>query len=262
MAIDETVMMRQTEDALLYFFASTALRKNKTLPTLRFYSWTRPAFSFGYFQKIAEEVNVPQCREHGIELVRRPTGGGTVIHGWDVTYSIAVSLSNSLIPKDTLESYYVISQCIITGLRQLDIVAEHYSDRLRNNASAQNLCLTNPTKYDILIAGKKVAGAAQRRKQGVMLHQGYIAFDMPPEQVTNLVSKQTRMSQFVSAESIAIKTEISKNVTKKEVVDAIVSGFETTLNIKLTSEPLSPSEIAMANHLAQTKYATDKWNFR
>jgi len=257
MAIDEALMLRQLENAL---------------PTLRFYGWARPSFSFGYFQKIAEEVDLPKCREQGIDLVRRPTGGGTVIHGWDLTYSVAVSLDNPLIPKDTLGSYRLISACIIEGLQQLGIKAEHYSERANGDAMLQNICLTNPTKYDVLIGGRKVAGAAQRRKQGVMLHQGYIALDMPPDDVTSLVSKQDDLSQLVTTSSIAINTicqsqsPLPKGVggcllERTKLERAIASGFEAIMNIQLTSEELNPMEINVATQLAKTKYETDKWNF-
>jgi len=247
MAIDEALILRQKEDAL---------------PTLRFYGWTNPSFSFGYFQKIAEEVNVPKCREQGVGLVRRPTGGGIVIHGWDLTYTVAVPLDNPLIPKNTLESYRIIHECIIEGLRQLSINAEHFSENASSNQKLRNICLTNPTKYDVLIDSKKVAGAAQRRKKrSVLLHQGYIALDMPPEEMTNLISTQNDLSKFVVATSTAINAVSQYPLDRTKLADAIASGFETALNIRLIPEGLNPMEIDTANQLVETKYGTDQWNF-
>ena len=247
MAIDEALMLRQKEYAL---------------PTLRFYGWTHPSFSFGYFQKIAEEMDVQKCREQGVGLVRRPTGGGTVIHGWDLTYTVAVPLDNPLIPKNTLESYRIIHECIIEGLRLLNIKAEHFSENATINRKLQNICPTNPTKYDVLIDNKKVAGAAQRRKRGVLLHQGYIALNMPQDYMTNLVSTQNDLSQFVTAASTAINTVSQQPLDRTKLVHAITSGFETLLNVRLVSEGLSPMEIDTANQLVETKYGTDQWNFK
>jgi len=247
MAIDEALMLRQKEDAL---------------PTLRFYSWTYPSFYFGYFQKILKEVNVPKCREQGVGLVRRPTGGGIVIHGWDLTYTVAVPLDNPLIPKNTLESYRIVHECIIEGLRQLSINAEHFSELASSNQNLRNICLTNPTKYDVLIDGKKVAGAAQRRKRGVMLHQGYIALDMPPEDMTNLVSVQNDLSHFVEASSTAINAMSQYPLDMTKLADSIASGFETVLDIRLVPEGLNSMEIDTANQLVETKYGTDQWNFK
>jgi len=244
MAIDETLMFLQDEG---------------TLPTLRFYGWTRPSFSFGYFQNIPEEVDMHKCNERGIDLVRRPTGGGTVIHSWDQTYSVIASQKCPLIPKDILASYQLISQCIIAGLRKLGIKAEHYADKFDSDATLQNICLTNPTKYDVLIAGKKVAGAAQRRKKKAMLHQGYIALDMPPDDVTGLVYKGENVSQSVEAFSIAINSISQPKLTRGELQKALVCGCEETLDINLVSDELSPDEIEMANHLTVTKYETEEW---
>jgi lipoate-protein ligase A len=170
-------------------------------------------------------------------------------------------LDNPLIPKDTLESYRLISDCLIEGLRRLGIKAEHFSQRASGDEILRNICLTNPTKYDVLIDGKKIAGAAQRRKQGVMLHQGYIALDMPADEVTNLVSTQDDMSQLVTTSSIAINAVCQSQLERTKLANAIASGFEAILHIRLISEGLNPMEINMATHLSKTKYGTDKWNF-
>src|SRR5207248_11592242 len=53
-------------------------------PVLRFYSWSEPAASFGYFQRYAEVLQLTSLRP----LVRRPTGGGLVTHDADWTYSL------------------------------------------------------------------------------------------------------------------------------------------------------------------------------
>jgi len=244
MAIDEALMSLQDEDAL---------------PTIRFYGWTRPSFSFGYFQNISEEVDIRKCNEREIDLVRRPTGGGTVIHGWDQTYSVIAPRKYPLIPQDILASYQLISQCIIAGLRKLGVKAEYHSDKFDGDETLQDICLTNPTKYDVLIAGKKVAGAAQRRKKNALLHQGYIALNMPPDDVTKLVSQRSDVSQSVLAFSIAINSILQSPLAKEKLQAALVSGFEQTLNINLVSDSLSPDEIYTANHLARTKYETAEW---
>ena len=75
MAIDEAILLAQ---------------KEQPNPTLRFYEWSSPAFSFGYFQDIDSEVDVEACRADGIELVKRMTGGGTVVHGWELTYTLVL----------------------------------------------------------------------------------------------------------------------------------------------------------------------------
>ena len=67
------------------------VRQGRALPTLRFYQWERPSITLGFFQK-AQEINVSFCREMEIPLVRRRTGGRAVLHGQDLTYSLACRL--------------------------------------------------------------------------------------------------------------------------------------------------------------------------
>ena len=140
MAIDEAMLLTQ---------------KASIQPTLRFYDWLQPAFSFGYFQRISEEVNLKACAAHGIELVRRMTGGGTVIHGWDVTYTIIVPHGCGGLPKDISAAYCAISNCLINGLQRLGIDVAHQIEKpLAGNAP--NICLTNPAQYDTLLNGKRL----------------------------------------------------------------------------------------------------------
>ena len=56
-------------------------------PTLRFYQWQPAAVSLGYFQK-RHNLDLDICRQYGIEVVRRPTGGKAVLHLGDLTYAI------------------------------------------------------------------------------------------------------------------------------------------------------------------------------
>ena len=72
MALDEVLLMNYTNDKH---------------PILRLYGWSPPAVSIGYFQDMDEEVNVDKCNDLGIEVVRRMTGGGAVLHQSELTYS-------------------------------------------------------------------------------------------------------------------------------------------------------------------------------
>jgi len=76
MAIDEAIAM--------------ARLKENTPNTVRLYRWSPSAVSIGYFQSIEKEVNLPACEEHGVDVIRRITGGGAVYHDYngEITYSL------------------------------------------------------------------------------------------------------------------------------------------------------------------------------
>ena len=246
MAIDEAMLLTQ---------------KASFQPTLRFYDWLQPSFSFGYFQQISEEVDVTACDTHGIELVRRMTGGGTVVHGWDVTYTIIVPHGCGGLSKDISAAYCTISDCLINGLQRLGIDVAHQTEK-PIAGDVPNICLTNPAQYDTLLNGKKIAGVSQRRNQSGVMYQGYIALDLPTSDVLDLASRQVSFDQVASAKSTAINQYRSAPIYRKQLEDAVAVGFQETLGVKFVETEPSPEEIETAESLAQTKYGSAEWNFR
>ena len=246
MAIDEAMLLTQ---------------QASFQPTLRFYDWLQPAFSFGYFQRISEEVDVAACDVHGIELVRRITGGGTVIHGWDVTYTIIVPHGSGMFPKGISAAYCVISDCLINGLQRLEIDVVHQIDK-PTTGDTPNICLTNPAQYDTLLNGKKIAGVSQRRNQTGVMYQGYIALDLPTSDVLALASRQVSFDLVAVGKSAAINQSRSIPIYRKQLEDAVAVGFEETLGVQFIEAELFPQEIETAESLAQTKYGSAEWNFR
>ena len=246
MAIDEAMLLTQ---------------KASVQPTLRFYDWLQPAFSFGYFQRISEEVDVSACDAHGIELVRRMTGGGTVIHGWDVTYTIIISHGYGMFPKDISAAYCAISDCLINGLQRLGVDVAHQIEKpIAGNAP--NICLANSAQYDTLLNGKKIAGVSQRRNQAGVMYQGYIALDLPTSDVLALASRQVGFDQVAVGKSTAINRCRSAPIRRKQLEDTVAAGFQETLDIELVEAEPSAEEIETAESLAQTKYGCAEWNFR
>ncbi len=246
MAVDEAMLLTQ---------------KASLQPTLRFYDWLHPAFSFGYFQRISEEVNLKACAANGIELVRRMTGGGTVIHGWDVTYTIIVPHGSGLFPKDISAAYCAISDCLINGLQRLGIEVAHQTEKPVANG-APNICLTNPAQYDTLLNGKKIAGVSQRRNQVGVMYQGYIALDLPPSDVLVLASRRVSFDQVAAGKSTAINQCRFVPIHRQQLEDAVAVGFQETLGIQFVKAEPFPEEIETAESLAQTKYGTAEWTFR
>ncbi len=246
MAIDEAMLLTQ---------------KASFQPTLRIYDWLHTAFSFGYFQRIAQEVDVEACAAQGIELVRRMTGGGTVIHGWDVTYTIIAPHGSGMFPKDISAAYGAISDCLINGLRRLEIDVTHQIEKPIAR-DAPNICLTNPAQYDTLLNGKKIAGVSQRRNQAGVMYQGYIALDLPTLDVLALASRQVSLEQVAAGESNAINQCRFTPIDRKQLEAAVATGFRETLGVELVEAELSPEEIETAKSLAQTKYGSAEWNFR
>ncbi len=141
-------------------------------PVLRFYGWTEPAASFGYFQKYAEIERATVLRP----LVRRPTGGGLVPHDADWTYSLAFPPVHDWYALTATESYRRVHEWISAAFLRLDIATEL---ALGRKVALPGQCFAGHEKSDVLWRGRKIAGAAQRRTRAGLLIQGSV---QPPLQ--------------------------------------------------------------------------------
>ena len=241
MAIDEAILVAQQE---------------QPNPTLRFYGWNKPAFSFGYFQDIASEVDVKACRADGIELVKRMTGGGTVVHGWELTYTLI--LPRSAGELSVSDAYQRIGQSLVMAFQQLGIPAHCYDACTDASQTAQNICLTNPAEHDVMSDNKKLAGVSVRRSRNGIMFQGYLSLDMPPAAILVRVSKDPEVQEILREKSTAINTD-GRSIARNTLIQAISETFN--LGIAFHSGTLSSAERAQAETLVETKYATASWNF-
>jgi lipoate-protein ligase A len=149
MAIDETLLLTSTE------------------PVLRVYRWSGPWVSFGCFVPCGEARTAFPERP----LVRRWTGGGIVDHQADWTYSLIIPGRHPLANRSTAGRYHDIHQALVTALSAVNIQAT-LADAPLPGLGGQ--CFQQPVHADVLCAGKKIAGAAQRRTRHGLLHQGSV----------------------------------------------------------------------------------------
>jgi lipoate-protein ligase A len=141
-------------------------------PVLRFYGWTQPAATFGYFQRYAEVAQTTSLRP----LIRRPTGGGIVPHDADWTYSAAFPPGSEWHSLKAEESYRRIHDWLRLAFAMMQVetkLAPHCKKSLPGQ------CFAGHEKYDLLWQGKKIAGAAQRRNKLGLLIQGSVQPPLP-----------------------------------------------------------------------------------
>jgi hypothetical protein len=136
-------------------------------PVLRFYGWTEPAASFGYFQKFEDVSRDTLLRP----LIRRSTGGGLVPHDADWTYSLAFPTTHEWYSLKAIESYRRVHEWIAAAFARLNVDTELAAICKR---SAPGQCFAGYEKFDVLWHGKKIAGAAQRRSKLGLLIQGSV----------------------------------------------------------------------------------------
>jgi len=196
MAIDETLL------------------EQAVLPTLRFYRWNHPALSFGYFGRVSEVTQF--TGDH--DIVRRWTGGGIVFHGHDLTYAMVIPFGTISPAPSPRHLYRRVHLALCDALKDSGRGAElAVADSLRDSAA----CFERPVHSDVMLANRKIAGAAQRRTRRGLLQQGSI-----------------------------------QNV---DLAEGFADDFAARLGRRVEVQALSKDLMARALEIAESRYASPAW---
>jgi hypothetical protein len=106
-------------------------------PTLRLYAWSPPCLSLGFAQP-ASDVDFQALQSRSWDIVRRPTGGRSILHTDELTYSVSGPYSEPRLAGSVLESYQRISAALLEALRLLSIPAQAQPELARLEASRTN----------------------------------------------------------------------------------------------------------------------------
>jgi len=196
-----------------------ALLELARIPSIRFYRWKSPALSFGYFGKLVDVADYAAERD----LVRRWTGGGIVFHGDDLTYSIVIPASDPIFVESSMSTYGKIHRALADALAKTGQHAQLATPNLAitDRRYSEGACFANPVRADVMVNGRKIAGAAQRRTRAGLLHQGSI--------------------QHV------------------ELGNGLAEQFASELSERRSEKFLSRPIVERASEIAERKYATQNW---
>lgn len=165
------------------FLLRHELQTNHQSSTLRFYRFSEPTLTIGYglWHSVASSMS------RQVPMVRRMTGGGIVLHEIsDLTYSLIVPIAENQLLRKVKDSYFLIHEQLSQSLNDFQIKTELFDKNCCRPGVASSeygkdrssFCFESPVLHDVMLSGKKVAGAAQKRTQGYLLHQGSIAWNL------------------------------------------------------------------------------------
>lgn len=264
MAIDEAIMI--------------AHREGLVPPTIRFYQWSPPAVSLGYFQDLKKEIDVDACKNLGIDIVRRPTGGKAVLHDKELTYSFIIKENHPLVNDSILETYKKISGGIIRGLSYLGITAElvPLREKLKNSSSGneikskishsdiKSICFSVPSQYEVQAEGKKIVGSAQVRKREIVLQHGSLLIELEKDKlfsVFSFPSVQIRERLKIRFKATSLEEILKRKINFSELSEILPGGFEEEFGVRLTEGKLTKQEEKISQELLENKYSTYEWNY-
>lgn len=223
------------------------LAKGTINPCLRIWEWDRPLVVIGSFQSYANEIDDAGRERHGINVVRRITGGGAMFmeQGNCVTYSLIAPLS--LVEGLSFErSYAFLDEWVMGALAELGVNARYVP--LNDIASDQG----------------KIAGAAQRRLAGgVVLHHVTMAYDIDADKMLEVLrigrekmSDKGTKSANKRVDPLRSQTQLPRN----EIIASFLAHFEG--RYETARREYSAAELSEAGRLVDTKFSSDAWTKR
>jgi len=216
---------------------------------LRLYRWHPACLSLGRNQPVANVLNGDRARDLAIDIVRRPTGGMAVWHERELTYSVAAPVAEIGSPR---QAYRRINEALLKGLATLGVQAGLGAGTVTPRAA---VCFAEPAAGEVVAAGRKLIGSAQRCEGGVILQHGSILLDGDQSIVA-------RVFGATSAELPGTVKDLLGYVPEWRLLTAAVArAFEQLFGIRLAPRPLDFPETRRASELS-LMYASDEWTWR
>ncbi len=226
----------------------------------RLYAWVPATLSLGYFQRYADR------RSHRpsatCPVVRRPSGGGAIVHDRETTYSLVVPRSDVL-GRRPGNLYHEVHRAIAEALsnwgltaalwqpeepsttesKQLEQPAACAGNSQRSGKSAPFLCFQRRSCGDLVVGSVKVAGSAQRRTAAAVLQHGSI-----------LLARSPAAPELPGAAELA-----GQAIDEESFAEAFLQALSRRLHFTWKVDELSHDEQARAAELVTSKYASDRW---
>jgi lipoate-protein ligase A len=208
--------------------------------SLRFYTWSAPTLSLGYFQHATErQLDANLAR---LAWVRRSTGGAAIVHHHELTYALALPAGKEWSsPENWICRLHHIVQRVLAerGVKSHAVVCGE------EQKLGPVVCFLHQTPGDLLIGGSKVAGSAQRKMRGALLQHGSILL---------------RRSEFAPHLAGICDAPGAPDITPKELANVLKAAFAADTGWALTPDGWTAEELERTAIIRAEKYVNPAWN--
>lgn len=248
MAVDEAIGMAAAE--------------GDVYPTVRFYAWDPPCISVGRHQALAD-IDLNRCRERGVDVVRRPTGGRAILHTDEFTYSIAAPPNEPRVAGAVLDAYHRLSTGLVAGLRRLGIAAEEAPGSNRAGPDVSAACFEVPSAYEITTGGRKLLGSAQHRRVHYVLQHGSLPLRGDVAHIVEFLrldeGSRHLLQTALRRRAATVEELLAHPVSFTQVAVAMQQGLADALSLDLQLGELTEEERTTAARLVKEKYGAASW---
>lgn len=202
----------------------------------------------GYFQLASEEVDLERARGEGVAVVRRFTGGGAVYHDLgNVNYSVAVAAEGLRNPIEHAYSHLV--RGLVNALKLLGL-----------EARVENV-------NDVVAGGRKVSGTAASFRWGSCFVHGTLLVNADLEAMSRLLKPPPEKLKGKGVSDVKHRVAnvaqlLGRKPSYREVVEALVRGFEELMGAEAYFDLPSREELEAARLLYERKYSRAEWNLQ
>ena len=229
-------------------------------PVLRLYGWKPAGISVGKYQEASADISKGACREDGVIVVRRLTGGGAIFHDKELTYSVVCSEDDIGMKNKTVkESFEKLTSFILAFYKSLGLDPRYAKDALSGKKLGRRaaFCFSDCEEYDIMIRGKKMGGNAQARKKGVIFQHGSIPLMVQTQKIECYFSKGLKMENYCGLNDL-----LEEKLSLKDAAGRFTDAFVKTFGLRLEEKDFTVEEEQIKEKLIDDKYSLDEWNFR
>lgn len=242
MAVDEALMQ-----SVGRFVEQNGLKEKKKeiepgAAVLRFYQWSEPTLSLGYFQNCHDrETHTPSLK---CPMVRRNSGGGAIIHDVELTYSFTIGENQNLVPSSA-DFYPLMHGSLIRVLNEHGIEAAQ-NKILEKNLEKKFLCFQRRVPSDVLVKGHKVCGSAQRKKYRVISQHGSV--------ILQTSSK--------APEILGINNICKTNLGIQLLIEAWIARISAETGLDFVRSELNDKETYRGKEVEKGKFSAPNWTQR
>lgn len=202
-------------------------------PILHLYDWKKLSLTYGHFAKPEKLLDFEGIKKHHIDHARRVTGGGVTLHFSDLAFSFFMPIEHPLFSENTLENYAFVNKQVIAALRAFikEEKLGYFEECDVTHDERSFFCMAKPTRYDVMIEGKKVGGAAQRKTKRGYLHHGTLSLAAPNLELLRdvLFDKEKVYNAIIANSYYLYDSSINKSkldTLREEVTDALIEAFK------------------------------------
>jgi lipoate-protein ligase A len=219
----------------------------KSPPTLRAYTWRPYAVSLGRSQRQSFPLDAQKCRQAGVDVVVRPSGGRAVLHGDDVTYSAVFPADGILGAGGIGATYRRLAAVLLQALAYLGVEADLARSRAVNSSGAALPCFTAAARDEVLVGGRKLIGSAQRRTKSAVLQHGSILMRGDQTVLTSLLADEAGAADLrksLAGRTITLEEILGRSVSFSDVAGALRKAAAVTFDAEIIQGELSDEEVS------------------